>query len=452
MNADKALRADKAEAKNGSLQASELNCRRLFEAARDGILILDANTGRITDVNPFLAELLGFSHDEMVGKTVGELSPFKNIMANQDILEQLQKDGYVRYEDLPLETKDGRRIAVEFAGNIYQAGDKKEIQCNIRDITKRKTAETAMSRLAAIVESSDDAIIGEDLNGIITSWNKGAEKISGYTASEMVGTSIMRLIPADRQNEANQILNVIKRGQSMEHFEMLMQTKNGRLIDVSVTASPIKDATGKAIGTSKVARDITQRKQAEQTVRRERDFSEAVLNSLPGVFYLFNQNGKYLRWNKNFEQVTGYTAAEIATMHPLDFFAGAEKDPVAARINEVFQKGESNVEAGYLFKNGRVTPYYFTGTLVQIDGQPCLLGVGIDATERKRAEEALKNSHAQLRALSARLQSVREEEAIRIAREIHDDLGQKLSGYGMGDPIPSDYRTHPVALLRFLPK
>jgi PAS domain S-box-containing protein len=135
-----------------ALRASELSYRRLFEAAKDGILILDVDTGRITDVNPFLYKLLGFSRDEMVGKTVGELSPFKDIESNQAMLERLQKDGYVRYENLPLETRDGRKIAVEFVSNVYQAGDAKVIQCNVRDITERKHAEDEIRRLKAELE------------------------------------------------------------------------------------------------------------------------------------------------------------------------------------------------------------------------------------------------------------------------------------------------------------
>ena len=250
-----------------ALRASELSYRRLFEAAKDGILILDIDTGRITDVNPFLYKLLGFSRGEMIGKTVGELSPFKDIESNQVMLERLQKNGYVRYENLPLETRDGRKIAVEFVSNVYQAGDCNVIQCNVRDITERRQAETVSIRLAAIVESSDDAIIGKDLNSIINSWNKGAEKIFGYAAGEMMGTSILRLIPAGRHEEENQILEKIKRGESVEHFETQRQTKDGRLIDVSVTVSPIKDVAGKVIGVSKVARDITERKQAEGQIR-----------------------------------------------------------------------------------------------------------------------------------------------------------------------------------------
>ena len=134
------------------LRASELSYRRLFEAANDGIVILELKTGRITDVNPFLTKLLGFSRSEMLGKTVGEMSPFKDIEPNQAMLERLQKEGCVRYEDLPLETRDGRQVAVEFVSNVYQAGDKKVIQCNIRDITDRKLAEKVIRDLNEVLE------------------------------------------------------------------------------------------------------------------------------------------------------------------------------------------------------------------------------------------------------------------------------------------------------------
>jgi PAS domain S-box-containing protein len=145
---DHDLRLEQAETRHeNAIRASEVRYRRLFETAKDGILILDAATGRITDVNNFLIQLLGFSYAEMMGKTVGELSPFKDIESNKIMLDRLQKDGYIRYEDLPLETRDGRKIAVEFVCNVYQAGENKVIQCNIRDITQRKHQENQVRTL-----------------------------------------------------------------------------------------------------------------------------------------------------------------------------------------------------------------------------------------------------------------------------------------------------------------
>jgi len=120
------------------LQASEIRYRRLFEAAQDGILIIDAGTGQIVEVNPFLIDLLGFSHEQFLGKKIWEIGLFKDIVANKDNFEELQQQEYIRYEDLPLETADGKQIAVEFVSNVYRVNDKKVIQCQIRDITKRK--------------------------------------------------------------------------------------------------------------------------------------------------------------------------------------------------------------------------------------------------------------------------------------------------------------------------
>jgi PAS domain S-box-containing protein len=144
--------AAQAEAQSAAIRASELRYRRLFEAAKDGILILDVETGRISDVNPFLIELLGFSHSEMVGTPIWELGPFRDIVSNKAKFEQLRQQGYVRYENLPLESRDGRHIAVEFVSNVYPSGDRNVIQCNVRDITERKRAENEIHRLNAQLE------------------------------------------------------------------------------------------------------------------------------------------------------------------------------------------------------------------------------------------------------------------------------------------------------------
>ena len=145
--------------------------------------------------------------------------------------------------------------------------------------------------------------------------------------------------------------------------------------------------------------DITERKRAEQALRNEKKFIDMAIDSLPGIFYLFTREGKLLRWNKNFERVSGYTAAEISTMHPRDFFPVEEQAIVEERIGEVFTDGESFVEANWLSKNGTKTLHYLTGVRVDIEGIPCQIGMGIDISERRLAEKILKESeerHASL--------------------------------------------------------
>ena len=139
--------AESAKRNYASLKDSEIRYRRLFETARDGILILDADTGQISDVNPYLVEMLGYTHEQFIGKKLYEIGPFRDIRASMSAFQELRDKGYIRYEHLPLEAKDGRRIDVEFVSNAYWADHKRVIQCNIRDITDRKRAEKAKTKL-----------------------------------------------------------------------------------------------------------------------------------------------------------------------------------------------------------------------------------------------------------------------------------------------------------------
>lgn len=133
-----------------------------------------------------------------------------------------------------------------------------------------------------------------------------------------------------------------------------------------------------------------ERRYVEQTLRMERLFSDTMIDSMPGVMYFYDMQGRFLRWNRNFEQVSGYAGREIAGMHPLDFFAAAEKPLLEQRIGEVFTKGEASVEASFVAKDGTATPYYFTGRRVEFEGRTCLVGVGIDIAEQRRAEAELR--------------------------------------------------------------
>jgi len=269
------------------LRASELSYRRLFEAARDGILILEADTGRISDVNPFLIEMLGFSHAELVGTPIWELGPFRDILSNKVKFEQLQQQGYVRYENLPLETRDGRKIAVEFVSNVYQAGDRNVIQCNVRDITERDAAEKERARLAAIIEYSDEAVISKTVDGIIIGWNHGAERQYGYTTEEMVGRSISVLFPPDHYQEYLEILKKIRKGEAVPSFDTVRRRKDGTLINVSVNITPIETRGGEVVRASKNSHDITRIKKLEaQFVEAQK--MEVVGQLASGVAHDFN--------------------------------------------------------------------------------------------------------------------------------------------------------------------
>lgn len=269
-------RADRAEARmelaetrgEQDRQSAQLDYQRLFDAAKDGILILDADTGAISDANPALAQLLGFSQAELVDTPIWELGLFQDVIPNKAKFEQLQAHGYTRNENLLLEARDGRRITVEFVSSVYLARDRNVIQCNVRDITARKRAEESSMRLAAIVNSSDDAIIGKTLQGIITSWNPGAERMFGYLSEEAVGQSMCMLFPPESVGDEEKILAQVARGEPIEHFEGVRVARDGHRIDVSVTLSRVIDQDGRVVGLSKIARDITHRKKTERELQR----------------------------------------------------------------------------------------------------------------------------------------------------------------------------------------
>lgn len=171
----------------------------------------------------------------------------------------------IRGAEAILERPDGTRVPfIPFPTPVYDADGSLAGAVNMLvDISDRKRAEQDTQWLAAIVESSDDAIVSKDLNGVITSWNRGAERMFGYTADEVIGKAITILIPAGRHDEEPAIIERVKRGEKIDHYETVRMRKDASLIDISLTVSPIKDGTGRVIGASKIARDITERKEAQ---------------------------------------------------------------------------------------------------------------------------------------------------------------------------------------------
>ncbi len=255
-----------------TLRASELSYRRLFEAAKDGILILDVDSGRIDDANPFLCKLLGFLRSEMLGKTVGELSPFKDIESNQAMLEQLQQYGYVRYEDLPLETRDGRHIAVEFVCNVYQAGDRNVIQCNIRDITERKRIDKQIKdsykEIGDLKSAMDQHAIVAITNpqGMITYVNEKFCVISKYPRAELLGKD-HRIVNSGFHSKEfiRELWTTISSGKVWKG-EIRNKAKDGSFYWVDTTIVPFLNEQGQPRQYVAIRTDITVRKRAEEEI------------------------------------------------------------------------------------------------------------------------------------------------------------------------------------------
>jgi len=226
------------------LIASEIRYRRLFETAKDGILILDASTGQVTDANPFLVHLLGYSREELLGKRLWEIGPFKNTARSKVAFEELQNNEYIRYEDLPLETRHGTSVAVEFVSNLYAANGEKVIQCNIRDITARKQVEKQLQLQTTALESAANAIVLTDPPGNIIWVNAAFTTMTGYTADEALGQN-PRILKSGTlpQSFYKAMWETLQKGH-IWRGEVVNRRKGGELYTEEMTITPVRDDRG----------------------------------------------------------------------------------------------------------------------------------------------------------------------------------------------------------------
>ena len=250
----------------GSERAQRL--ASLLTLSYEPMLVWELN-GPIEFWNTGAERLYGFTPEEAVGRITHALLQTKFPVEFAELITQLQSKGYWSGE-LRHICKNGREVIVESRQQLLDDGT--VIAVN-RDVTERKQIEAALYEseqqlrwLASIVQSSDDAIVSKNLDAIITSWNKGAERVFGYTAEEAIGQPITILIPQDRQDEERAILTRIRRGERIDHFETVRQHKHGSPIVVSLTISPVKNAEGKIVGASKIARDITEQKRSQEQI------------------------------------------------------------------------------------------------------------------------------------------------------------------------------------------
>ena len=258
-------------AREESLELQARHLAAIVDSTDDAIISKDLN-GTVLSWNRSAERIFGYTASEMIGQSIRTIIPTDRQSEEDEVVARLSRGEKIDHFETVRQHKDGTLIPISLTVSPIRndAGIVVGASKVARDIRDRK-------RLAAIVESSDDAIVSKTLQGIVTSWNPASERMFGYSAEEMIGQSIRRIIPADRQFEEDDVVSHIRRGQKVDHFETIRQHKDGHLVPISLTVSPIHDERGFVVGASKIARDISERKEAE--AERGRLLALAQLNA-----------------------------------------------------------------------------------------------------------------------------------------------------------------------------
>jgi PAS domain S-box-containing protein len=389
---------------------AEEDLRRLKEFNEDmvqsmgeGIVVQD-RMGRFTFVNPAAAAMLGYAPDELLGMPWTQVVPADQHAIVQEVDAAREAGGASRYE-LEFIRKDGRRLPALVSGNPrFEQGDFVGMLAVFADISDRKLAERALreseEQLRSVTEWSPNMIFINQ-GGRIVYVNPQCSLMMGYSPEEFLseGFRFESLVAPESMPVAREAFGKHTRGEDVAPYEFDLLTRQGRRLTV-INATKLISFRGQPAILG-VITDISQRKQAEQEVRRERDFSDAVLNSLPGIFYMYDPAGKPVRWNRQAETILGYSGEELSTMTAADFFVPADRKDVPETIAAVFASGSGQAEATLLTRDGREIPTYLTGVRATVGDQDYLVGVGIDIADRKRAEQALRESEARFRAFFA---------------------------------------------------
>ena len=307
-------------------QDSEKRYRRLFESAKDGILILDADTGKVLDANPFLSQLLGIPHKAFLGKHLWDIGQFANIAASREAFKILQNKEYIRYDDLPLETDDGRVIDVEFVSNVYLVDHARVIQCNIRDITKRNQAEAELNRLFSAIEQTSEVIVITDTDAVIQYVNPAFERMTGYTREEAIGRN-PRILKSGKQDPSfyRNLWKTISSG-AIFQGHMVNKRKDGTFFTEEVTISPVLDASGLIVSYVAVKRDITENLRMTAQLQQAQKM-EAVGRLAGGVAHDFNNM---------LSVIQGYTELALERVE--------SSEPLHADLTEILNAAKRSAE------------------------------------------------------------------------------------------------------------
>jgi PAS domain S-box-containing protein len=383
-----------------SLKISEIRYRRLFETAQDGILILDAETGKITDVNPFLIKLLGYSKELFIEKAIWELGFFRDIVANRQKFSELQQKEYVRYENLPLETSDGRKINVEFVSNVYLLENHKVIQCNIRNITDRVRAEQLLKvseiRYRRLFETAKDGILILDAEtGMIIDVNQFLIHLLGYSKEQFIEKKIWEIglfkdVVANRDNFAR-----LQQKEYIRYENLPLETSDGQKIHVEFVSNVYLVENQKVIQCN--IRDITQRRLAELALNDSEALMHTLVKTIPDLIWLKDTKGVYLTCNPMFGRFFGAPVNSIIGKTDYDYVGHDLADFFLVNDRYAMAEGKptSNEEWVTFADDGHracldtiKAPMYDSG-----GGLIGVLGIGRDITERKQAQVNLREKN-----------------------------------------------------------
>jgi PAS domain S-box-containing protein len=412
-------------------EEEQFRLETIVESSDDAIVSKRLD-GVITSWNAAATRIFGFTPEEAIGRSITIIIPPDLRHEEATILSRLRRGERIEHYETVRMTKAGRKLIVSLTISPVRDSKGHIIGASkiARDITDRKQAEQSRDLLAAIVNSSDDVIISKNLDGIITSWNRSAELMFGHTAEGAIGQNITLIIPSDRHAEESDILARLRRGERVDHFHTLRRRKDGTLLDVSLTISPVRDSSGRVVGASKVARDITEQRRVEQTLRESEQRFRVITDASPVMVWMSGTDKLCYYFNKGWLDFVGRTLEQESgngwaeNVHPDD-------------IDRCLQIYVSNFDARRPFEMDyrmrhhtgeyrwildRAVPRYAPdGTF---EGY---VGACLDIHDQKEAAEKVRVADE-----TVRLMKTQDEERRRIARDLHDSAGQTLTVLGLG--------------------
>jgi len=370
----------------------------IVESSDDAILSKDLD-GVIQSCNAAAERLFGYRAADLIGRPVMMLIPPERQAEQADILRRIQRGERVDHFETVRIAKDQRRIDVSLTVSPVRDASGAVVGASkiARDITQQKRARATQAFLAAIVESSEDAILAKDLNGVIQSCNRTAELLFGYSSAELIGQSIRILIPPERLPEEDEILARLRAGQRIDHFETVRIAKDGRKLDISLSVSPIRDESGAIVGIAKSVRDITQQKRIAGELAAQQEWFRVTLGSIGDAVIASDPNGLVTYVNAPAEELTGWPAEQARGRPLVDIFRIVNektRQPVENPAGVVIRSGHIVGLANHsvlISRGGTEHPINDSAAPIR-DAAGRILGVVLvfrDVTEERRAEDAI---------------------------------------------------------------